>query len=211
MPRKSKYEIVEGSVFNKLTAIKATKKINYRRYWLFVCECTNEVEIEIYNVLRGSTKSCGCLKKDWNIKNKTTHGCGGVNRSPEYVSWSHMKYRCDNSNCPDYDNYGGRGISITKKWYDFTNFYADMGKRPSFKHTLERIDVNGNYNKNNCRWADPVEQANNRRNTLMVFYEDRWQSVTDISNATGLSPKTIKYRNRHSICSYGKLRERGII
>jgi len=114
-------------------------------------------------------------------------------RTPTVVSWSSMKQRCDNKNSPDYHRYGGRGISYQNSWQLFDNFLADMGERPDGM-SLDRIDVNGNYTKENCRWADQKTQSNNTRANLYINYSGQNKTATEWSRITGLSMRTISYR-----------------
>lgn len=125
-----------------------------------LCRCSCGVEREVHkpHLLRGKSKSCGCYK----LERTTKHG--GTN-SPEYHSWQAMKNRCLNPNHPAYHNYGGRGIGICDEWVnDFAKFLEDMGTRLVITQSLDRIDVDGNYEPSNCRWATCVEQNNNKRN-----------------------------------------------
>jgi len=114
---------------------------------------------------------------------RTTHG---LRRSPEYAVWNTMKSRCLNPKCKKYPNYGGRGIRVCEKWMKFDNFYKDMGARPTRKHTIERIDTNGDYEPSNCKWSTNSENCRNKRNNVLVTHEGRTQCVKAWSEELGI-------------------------
>lgn len=124
----------------------------------------------------------------------TSNWIHGLSTSPEYKAWSMMKWRCLNPNCNYYKNYGGRGITICERWLNFENFYADMGKKPTPNHTLDRIDNNKGYEKDNCRWATKTEQAGNRRNVAKHEWEGRVVSTAELARIRGLHKATLHAR-----------------
>ncbi|RLB06914.1 MAG: hypothetical protein DRG27_06945 [Deltaproteobacteria bacterium] len=163
-------EIIKaGDKYNKLTAIRFDHKKENRQYWLFKCDCGNEKVIYVNHIKNGHTKSCGCLQRE----RHTTH-----NRcySSTYRSWASMKDRTTNPKNDRYNSYGGRGITICKRWLKFENFYKDMGKRPKGM-TLDRIDNDKGYYKENCRWATRSEQQNNRRTNHLIVYNGKEKTV----------------------------------
>lgn len=131
------------------------------------CSCGNVVNVRLDNVKSGNTKSCGCYNKklimERNVKHN--HNVRGK-KSSEYISWYNMKQRCTNVNNHKYQIYGGRGISVCEEWMKFENYIKDMGLKPGPEYSIDRINVDGNYEPSNCRWSTPKEQANNRRNKL---------------------------------------------
>jgi len=126
------------------------------------CDCGNRKTILGSSMAYGATRSCGCLS----LRRK--HGESGTGKeTPEYRSWSSMMSRCNNQNHDSWKDYGGRGIRVCKRWRVYANFLADMGRRPTPQHTIDRRNVNGNYTPSNCRWATKSEQARNRRPILV--------------------------------------------
>lgn len=152
---------VAGLVYGRLK-ILYSDTIKGHPFYLCICECSKEIVSHLSDLKRSHTRSCGCLQKEkvqtQGFRNKTH----GMVNSREFRSWEAMKRRCLNQKDPSYKNYGGRGILICDRWMKFENFYEDMGKRPE-KMSLERINNNRGYSKDNCKWATMKEQQNNKR------------------------------------------------
>lgn len=154
-----------GVKFGRLTVIKRDDTKDSKVKWICKCLCGNYKPVYGSYLRSGETESCGCLRKESLIKRSTKHGNApreGV--SPEHSTWHAIKQRCGNPNHKRYKDYGGRGISICDRWNNsFMDFLSDMGEKPSPKHSIERIDVNKNYEPDNCKWATTLEQARNQR------------------------------------------------
>ena len=172
--------IKKGDKYGRLTAVKFIEiKKNGHQYWLFKCDCGNEKIICVNNVKRGNTKSCGCLY--------ATHGMYGTRA---HTSWKSMKGRCLNKNYSDYKNYGGRGIKVCKEWLTFENFFEDMGERPENK-SLDRIDNNKGYSKENCKWSTQKEQMNNTRRNHLLTYKGKTQNIKQWSEEVEINYSTL--------------------
>lgn len=150
---------VSGMQFGRLTAIRFHGVTRSKRMWECKCACGAEVIVSIGSLRSGNTKSCGCLHVETARNKNLSHGrC----RTKIYSIWTHMLQRCRNPNRPRYHDYGGRGITVCKRWLTFENFFEDMGEVPA-GHTLDRIDNDGNYEPKNCKWSTPTEQTKNSR------------------------------------------------
>lgn len=156
---------LSGKVFGRLVVKHPMPKIkNQHLHWLCVCECGKQKIIDGGSLRYGLSNSCGCLQKQIVSKMKTTHGEAHI-ETREYTAWQNMRARCYRKKASNYSYYGGRGIRVCARWrFSYENFLADMGRRPSPAHSLDREDANGNYTPDNCRWATKsVQSANQRR------------------------------------------------
>jgi len=181
-----KFIDLTGQKFGRLTVIKMIDERlnNGRIQWKCKCECGKIKNITGIYLRQGESRSCGCLHKD-NIKK--THG---LSKCKTYKTWSHMIQRCENSKRIKYKDYGGRGIKVCERWHKFENFYEDMGERPD-KTTLDRIDNNKGYYKENCRWATSKQQSRNKRNNINYTYNGKTQCLTDWARELNISIPTL--------------------
>jgi hypothetical protein len=151
--------------YGKLSIVSVATPDYYRgkcrKRFVCICACGTKLVVRWSNLKSGNTQSCGCLRKE--IKRVVVHGEASP-RTPEYKTWCSMRERCFNTKHPKYTLYGGRGISVCKKWKQgYLNFLSDMGRRPGKGYSLDRINNDRGYMPSNCRWATVLEQNKNRR------------------------------------------------
>lgn len=165
-----------GKVFGKLTVLNESyydyeKKLTF---WNCKCECGGSSLVVTSSLRSGNAKSCGCQQIH------TKHGDSGTR---EYKAWISMKDRCYNENVHNYKDYGMRGIKVCDRWLDendgYLNFLSDMGRKPSSNHSVDRVDVNGNYETSNCKWSTKKEQSHNRRNNVWHEHNGEKMVQTD--------------------------------
>jgi hypothetical protein len=171
-----------GKKIGLLTAVSYVGSVNKRSHWNCLCECGNHIQAEGNNLIRGHTLSCGCVRSHKRLKNLRNELLTVMRtvtwtvlptiktrvRTREYGIWNAMKTRCNNDKIIPFEYYGGRGIKVCERWESFDNFIADMGPAPSNKHSIDRIDTNGNYEPGNCKWSTVSEQAVNKRTNVFV-------------------------------------------
>ena len=185
-----------GDRFSKLkvVAFVGVNK-NRKRVWLCRCDCGNLLNVVSGHLLSGHSTSCGCTRLQNSIKaTKLSNTRHGMNGTKEYHAWSELKQRCNNPKEPQYKNYGARGIKVCDRWlHSFENFYEDMGNAPD-GCSIDRIDVNGDYCPENCRWADNETQQYNRRDTVKITFDGITETLLYWSKKTGIPAKNLYSR-----------------
>ena len=186
-----------GQRFGRLIVIKrADNSKDNRAKWLCKCDCGNEKNIVGKSLRKMKTQSCGCLQKE---KAKMVNTKHGKRYTKLNKTWNSMKQRCNNSNCKQYKNYGGRGIKVCEEWVDkengFMNFY-NWAMQNGFQEnlTIDRIDVNGNYEPDNCRWTDMKQQCNNRRDNHNITYNNETHTIAEWSEILKIKRYTLYSR-----------------
>lgn len=187
-----------GLKYGRLTVISFYERTPSRRYlWNCKCECGNTVVVDGKHLRDGHTKSCGCYRVEQSTINNTTHGKTGTRI---HTIWNSMRARCYCPTSHAYENYGGRGIKVCDEWLDFNNFYKWANENgwseESVGISLDRIDVDGDYCPDNCRWASIIQQANNKRNNLRLTINGETKTINDWGRKSGIASSTIRHRIR---------------
>lgn len=185
--QENKYDLT-GKKFGRLYVLSTFVK-NKVRFSHCICDCGKEINVRCFNLKSGKTKSCGCLLKERYNKN------GGISKGLIYNIWNAMKQRCYNPKTKCYKRYGGRGINICKEWLDYFNF-ENWALKNGYKTglTIDRIDVNGNYCQENCRWMSLREQARNKRNNRFIEFNNEKKPLIVWCEELDLSYSAVVFR-----------------
>ena len=181
-----------GDRFGRLVLVQEVARLTPGGRWRCKCDCGNEKDVESSHLRSGKIQSCRCLQKERAAEAKRTHG---MSQTRENANWFKMISRCHNPTDARYPLYGGRGIEVCSRWREsFVAFFADMGPRPSPKHSIDRVDNDRGYAPENCRWATHKEQCRNRRTCVMVTLDGVTRSATDWAELNGLPPSAVTKR-----------------
>lgn len=191
----AKHIDLSGQTFGRLTVIakSASRPQTGTRaaFWLCQCDCGKQKPVSGYNLRSGQSRSCGCWKGKFTADKISKHG---MYAHPAYAVWSAMRQRCANPNSQRWESYGGRGIRVCDRWQSFEGFWADMGATYRDGLSIDRINVNGNYEPANCRWATPIEQGANIRRRAELTFRGQTKSLSEWSRETGIPVYKLMWR-----------------
>jgi hypothetical protein len=199
MAEETKPRVAVGVPLGRLIVVAEEPRNKHgQRVWRCRCRCGGETVATHSNLATGGVRSCGCLRRDADLRRHTKHGHAQVGRvSREYSIWLGIKDRCLNPDSRNWPRYGGRGIKVCDEWQDsFEAFLRDMGHRPAPGFSVDRKENDGPYAPWNCRWATRREQTENRRNAVMVPYQGKMMWLPDAAEASGLPYGTLRSRLR---------------
>ena len=202
IPADAKFQDLTGRRFVRLSVLGYRGKRATEHRWLCRCECGSEKEVSATALRSGGTQSCGCLRAEKIGGLNRSHGfTTGKKKAPEYKIWGAMIRRCHKETDTCFDRYGRRGIRVCDRWRfgegalsAFECFISDMGLRPSAKHSIERVDNDGDYEPANCIWADRFTQARNKSSNTLVILRGREMKLFDACALTGVPVNCARQR-----------------
>lgn len=182
-----------GARFERLVVVELKGRSNRGTLlWSCRCDCGGQAEAPTNDLVRGHHLSCGCLQRERSAERKLKHGYA---KTLEYRIWGTMISRCDNQEHISYPDYGAKGITVCERWRNsVADFIADMGPRPSRRHSIDRINSDGHYEPGNCRWASPKEQSRNTSRNRFVTYNGETLTLAEWGERTGLRGSLIGNR-----------------
>jgi len=180
---------IQGTRIGRWLVLEETDKrtMSGGKFYRCICDCGTKRDVSRNSLVTGESLSCGCLRTD----RITIHG---MTNTKEFRTWQSMLNRCEKPRTPNYNNYGGRGIRVCGAWHDFSNFLKDMGRCPTHtaRMSIERIDVNGDYEPSNCVWETPKVQGNNRRTNRYFVVDGKTYTASQLAGSMG-------FKDRHAI------------
>ncbi len=186
-----------GRIFGRLSVVATAPRNRFNQIqWTCNCQCgTQGIVVNGVQLRDGKSQSCGCLSTERIARLNLRHGkASGGTISPELTAWYNMMGRCSDPADKAYKRYGGRGIRVCSRWLNVDNFLVDMGPRPSVRHSVDRIDPNGDYEPSNCRWATPKVQQNNRTNNRRILWQGQEKTLSEWSFIRGIPTHTLAKR-----------------
>lgn len=189
-----------GERFSRLVIVGPPVRENGRSRWQVRCDCGNELNVIGYDLVRGHTRSCGCLLREFSSQLTATHR---QTETAEYRSWCKLKERCSRTSGSDFKDYGARGIKVCNAWANsFETFLADMGPKPGPGYSIERKENDGNYEPNNCIWATKKAQARNRRSSAIVEFDGRKMCIAEAAEIAAIPAARVYYAVWHQRISH---------
>ncbi len=182
---KSDMKTLIGLRFGRLTVMQYEGMRNHLAYWKCRCDCGNTKNVRAGHLKGGKINSCGCIVR--------TRKCVSVTSPLMYAVWRTMHARCYNPKNKAFRFYGARGIKVCERWSDIHNFLSDMGERPK-GHSIERINNEGDYTPENCKWATPIEQGSNTRNSHVITIDGISKTVSQWAHVSSVSRRAIGMR-----------------
>lgn len=187
---------ITGQRFGRLVVLSRAENKGKDVTWDCSCDCGNVHNTRGSDLRRGSIKSCGCLRREVSTEKATTHG---LSAHPLYTVWASMMARCYNTKNNNYYKYGAKGITVCDDWQDLPVFASDMGDKPEGRYSIDRVDNDGDYEPNNCRWATDFEQSRNTSRNVMYTVGEQTLCLEDWAAKVGMYAWTLSKRLKRGL------------